>query len=220
MRFPKITGPDALTRLVERVGLLPMFRCQIEGFSLEELTPPDRWFVDGVDGPWEWREVLAEEGKVAYGKFFCKKAGFVSREWLPILANYRRDGYDFDARWDEGLVPQREKRLMDVLEQGGPLLSHELKERAGLAKGFDTALTSLQMQTYVTVQRFEYKLDKHGRRYGWGVGRYTSMEERFGALCRAAYGEEPEQSRERLVGLVLDLCPRAEFEEAERLIRR
>ena len=36
-------------------------------------------------------------GKVAYGKFFDKKAGFISLEWLPYFANYRRSGYDFDA---------------------------------------------------------------------------------------------------------------------------
>ena len=30
------------------------------------------------------------EGHCAYGKFFARKAGFVSREWLPDLANCRR----------------------------------------------------------------------------------------------------------------------------------
>ena len=44
-----------------------------------------------------WREIIARSGKVAYGKFFDKKAGFISVEWLPVFANYRRDGDDFDA---------------------------------------------------------------------------------------------------------------------------
>lgn len=27
--------------------------------------------------------------------FFVKKAGFISREWFPCFANYRRDGYNY-----------------------------------------------------------------------------------------------------------------------------
>ena len=50
---------------------------------------------------------------MAYGKFFDKKAGFISREWLPYFANYRRSGYDFDARWEDGLANIREKNIMD-----------------------------------------------------------------------------------------------------------
>ena len=39
-------------------------------------------------------EIIAAGGRIAYGKFFDRKAGFISREWLPVFANYRRDGYD------------------------------------------------------------------------------------------------------------------------------
>lgn len=63
---------------------------------------------------------LARRGGAAYGKLFAKKAGLVSREWYPNLANYRRNGYNFDARWDEGLAGYREKRIMDVLLIEGP----------------------------------------------------------------------------------------------------
>ena len=38
---------------------------------------------------------------MAYGKFFDKKSGFISKKWFSYFANYRRDGYDFDALWDE-----------------------------------------------------------------------------------------------------------------------
>ncbi len=30
-------------------------------------------------------------------------------------------------------------------------------------KGFDTVMTNLQMQTYITVHSFEYARDKHGQ---------------------------------------------------------
>jgi hypothetical protein len=50
---------------------------------------------------------------VAYGKFFGNKAGFISLKWLPYFANFRRSGYDFDSRYQDGLAERREKKIMD-----------------------------------------------------------------------------------------------------------
>ena len=35
-------------------------------------------------------------------------------EWLPCFVNYRRDGYDFDALWDDGKASIRQKKMMDL----------------------------------------------------------------------------------------------------------
>jgi hypothetical protein len=58
------------------------------------------WMMHGMD--WDdpfrihtWREIIARTEEVAYGKYFGGKSGFVSKEWFPVFANYRRDGYDF-----------------------------------------------------------------------------------------------------------------------------
>lgn len=106
---------EALLEVIEQVGFLPLFQNEIPGFSVEEWTDPYTWWSGdpGVD-PWEWRVLLARTGKVAYGKFFNKKAGFVSKEWFPRFANYRRDGYDFDARFEDGLASYREKAIMNL----------------------------------------------------------------------------------------------------------
>ena len=84
--------------------------------SVEEWTDPHCWWCDDerVD-PWRWREIIARRGKIAYGKFFDKKAGFISLEWLPYFVNARRDGYDFDSAWEDGRVSRREKVIMDLL---------------------------------------------------------------------------------------------------------
>ena len=100
MSNPMIHNADELEALAQRMGLLPFFACGIPGFSIEDFTPSQFWFEEGVDGPWEWRMDVARRSIVAYGKLFNKKAGLVSREWYPDLANYRRDGYDFDARYE------------------------------------------------------------------------------------------------------------------------
>lgn len=213
-----------LETLVREIGFLPFFSCSVRNFSIEEFTPSRYWFVEGVDGPWEWRMELARRGVIAYGKLFAKKAGLVSREWYPDLANYRRDGYDFDARWGEGLAGYREKRIMDVLLKEGPTLSKDIKRLAGFGtdglKGFDTAITNLQMQTYVTVHSFEYAQDKYGRPYGWGIARYAVTEDVLGEdVTRGAYDRSPAESKAKILQHLGLLCPEAFDKDLERMIR-
>lgn len=201
-----------------------MFHSNIAGFSVEECTPSQYWFVDGVEGPWEWREKIAAEGNIAYAKLFNKKAGFVNKRWYPDLVNYRRDGYDFDARYEDGLASRKCKVLIDLLTEKGDLLSTELKEFGGFGrdgeKGFETALTLLQMQTYITVKRFEHKLDRHGREYGWGVGRYALSEAVFGTdFVTSKYKTAPESSRECIANHIAELFPDTVKKEIEKLIK-
>lgn len=167
---------------------------------------------------------VARRGTVAYGKLFSKKAGLVSREWYPDLANYRRDGYDFDVRYKDDLAGYREKRIMDVLLREGPTLSKDLKRLAGFVsgglKGFDAAITNLYMQTYITVHSFEYAQDKQDRPCGWGIARYTVTEDVLGAeVTRGAYSRSPEESRDRIIQHLGLLCPEAFDEDLARLIR-
>ena len=77
---------------IKEVGFLLLFGNDIPGFSLEERTEPQFWWCgDTAVDPWEWRTLIARSGEIAYRKFFEKKAGFISKEWLPYFANYRRD---------------------------------------------------------------------------------------------------------------------------------
>lgn len=109
--------------------------------------------------PWEWRRIIARSGQVAYGKFFDKKAGFISKEWLPYFANYRRDGYDFDALWDDEKASRRQKKIMDLFaEESAELLSTEVREQAGFGKGgeknFEGTIADLERQTYLCICDF------------------------------------------------------------------
>ncbi len=199
--------------LVDEVGLIPLFRSDVAGFSVEEWTPEEYWFKDGVEGPWEWREQLAAAGTVAYAKFFANKAGFVSRELYPRFCNMRRDGYDFDARVADGFVQSRDQRLYDLIESGVSM-AHEVRS-AYVDKGFEAAITRLQMRTYVAVAGFDRRRDRHGAPYGWGISVYRTAEAQFGDLCTSAYDEEPEESREKIVQRLGKYISRA---DAQRLI--
>lgn len=199
MRFRKLKSAEEIIKLVEEIGFLPFFANGIEGFSVEENCPRELWFSPGTDGPWEWKGPIARDGRCVYGKFFAGKAGFVSREWFPVLANYRRDGYDFDARWEDGLSSQKDKDVYDLISKNGVIISKKIKSALNYRKdgntGFETVITRLQMQTYVNTADFVYMRDKHGDPYGWGVAEYTTPEAMFGEdYISKAYSRYPEKS--------------------------
>lgn len=221
MLQPMIHSAAELETLVQEIGFLPFFSCTVRNFSIEEFTPSSYWFIYSLNGPREWRMELVRRGVVAYGKLFAKKAGLVSREWYPDLANHRRNGYDFDTRWEAGLASYMEKRIMDVLLSEGPTLSKDLKRLAGFGndglKGFNTAITNLQMQTYVTVHSFEYEQDNYGRP---GIARYAVTEDVLGEdVTRGAYNRSPAESKEKILQHLRLLCPKALDRALERLIR-
>ena len=205
MRFGKLKSAEDIIKLVEEIGFLPFFANGIEGFSVEENCPRELWFSPDTDGPWEWKGPIARDGRCVYGKFFAGKAGFVSREWFPVLANYRRDGYDFDARWDDGLASKKDKEVYDLISKNGVIISKKIKSTLNYRKdgntGFETVITRLQMQTYVNTADFVYMKDKHGKPYGWGVAEYTTPEAMFGEeYISKAYAQDPEKSRADIIG--------------------
>ena len=70
-----IENMDEAIAYINKVGFLPLFKNDILGFSLEERTVPEFWWSGEPErDPWEWREIIARRGEVAYGKFFDKKA--------------------------------------------------------------------------------------------------------------------------------------------------
>ena len=203
-----------MSDLVQEYGFMPFFMNEIPGFSIEEQTSKELWFSDVVDGPWEWKRPVARTGKCVYGKIFNKKAGFISLEWFPDFANYRRDGYDFDARFDDGLSSHKDNDIYTVIKGFGSVLSKDLKKhcdyRKGGNKGFDTIITRLQMQTYVIISDFEYMIDKHGKTYGWGVARYSTPEEQFcKELVTSAYKTKPQESKKKIYEYPSRLLPDA-----------
>ena len=210
---------------VRAFGFLPFFAGPIPGFSIEEHVAADAWYSsDGEWKVWDWKGPVIREAGCAYGKFFGNKAVFVSAEWFPELANYRRDGYDFDARYDDGLASRREKELYDLLAAAAPVTSRALKTagnyRKGGRKGFDTTVARLQAQCYVIISDFVYAADRHGRPYGWGIAEYSTPEIFFGeGFAERAYRRPPEESFRMVLDHVRGLFPDAEEETVRRYLR-
>lgn len=214
---------EELIAYVDEVGFLPLFQNEIPGFSVEERTVVDYWWTGDERDPWQWRETIAKSGRLAYGKFFDRKAGFISKEWLPAFVNYRREGYDFDARWEDELAPLRQKKIMDLFDDATELYSFEVKQKAGYGKGgeknFEGMITALQMQTYLCVREFRQKLNKRGEYYGWPMAIYCKPEHLWGhEYVTSAYAETPEESKNRILAHMNEIYPIATQKQVLKLI--
>lgn len=225
---------EQLMDFIDEIGFLPLFKNEIPGFSVEERTVADYWWSGNQEhDPWEWREIIARSGKIAYGKFFNKKAGFISMKWLPDFVNYRRDGYDFDSLWEDGKASQRAKKIMDlfVIEEKteeadcekdhdkesnvlkfSELYSPEIKKKAGFESGgeknFDGTLTDLQMQMYLCPADFRQRMNKSGSPYGWPVAVYAAPEHLYGYdFVRSGYKEKPEVSGKKIYEYIRNRYP-------------
>jgi len=219
----RLKGPEDLLRLVGEIGFLPLFSNEIPGFSVEERTAPDAWWTDGDGDPWAWRQILACSGDVAYGKFFDRKAGFVSKAWFPDFANYRRDGYDWEGMYEDGKMKHRNKQVMDALEPDGEmkgleLLTCDLRKKSAVAKGFEGALAELQMQTFLIMGGFRQKRNRQGAAYGWHVAVMMTPETKWGYDAVNGYEGKPEDAWRRIREQVLRFFPEAGEKEIRKVM--
>ncbi len=221
----RIKTSDELSELIDEIGFLPLFKNSVPGFSVEERAGSGGWWSGSpTEDPWEWREVIAGEGHIAYGKLFGNRAGFISREWYPIFASYRRDGYDFDSRYEDGMASYRAKKIMDVMNLCEVIPSNELKAAAGFTKGgekgFEGVLSQLQMQTYLTVRSFRRRTNKKNEEYGWSVANYCISERLFGEdYVRSAYSMTPQEAKQKILLRVKEYLHVEEISEIEKVIR-
>ncbi|MGI6242106.1 MAG: AlkZ-related protein [Prevotella sp.] len=243
--FNMIRRPTDIERMVNDLGFLPFCANDISQFSIEENTPGDLWFVDDTDGPWEWKGPVIVDGDCAYGKFYRNKTMYVSMEWFPDFMNWRRSQYKLTAQEKKVLTVLKEhhsllskqlKRESGYLPKNrhrpnNPVLQLSEDEtrsdmelrRASTAKNkkkkesFETCITHLQMSTHVVTADFEYNYDKQGKRYGWGVARYCTPEDFFGAE-RLIVDRTPEESVRKIFNHLRKRLPWATEEQIWKII--
>ena len=173
-----------LSDFVQQVGFLPLLDSGIRGFSAEELVDDDCRYVMLPDGGWDWplwkwKGPVVTGGNCVYGKFFNKKAGFVSLEWWPDLCNFRRHVHPAP---EEGSI---EETILITLQEHGSLITRELRALCGfdgpkMRSRFDSYITRLQMACRIVTEDFVYPVDKHGHEYGWGWSLLTTPERLYG----------------------------------------
>ena len=130
MNNPEIYSAAGLIDYIQEVGFLPLLDGGVSGFSAEDIVTDDCRYVVFDDGGWDWplwkwKGPIVTEGNCVYGKFFDKKAGFISREWWPDFYNYRRSRHPVPA---EGSI---EDGILATLGEHGSLITRELRAACG-----------------------------------------------------------------------------------------
>ena len=206
---------------IQEIGFLPLLSSGIRGFSAEEVVSADCRYVVFSDGGWDWplwkwKGPIVTSGAFVYGKFFDKKAGFVSREWWPDFYNYRRNKYPAP---EEGSI---EETILHTLQEHGSLITRELRaacgfDGPGMRSKFDGYVTRLQMQCRIVTEDFVYPTDKHGREYGWGWSLLTTPEALYGReACTCE--RKPEESYKLLTAHLRQLLPQATDRQIQKIL--
>ena len=222
LRRGMIHNATELMGYIQEVGFLPLLYSGISGFSADEAVDSDCRYVLLDDGSWDWplwdwKGPIVTESDCVYGKFFNKKAGFVSRAWWPDLYNWRRHIHPAPS---PGSV---EETILLTLREHGSLITRDLRRLCGFTEPkmrsrFDGYVTRLQMACRVVTEDFVYPRDKHGKEYGWGWALLTTPEQLLGkdaCLC----DRTPEESVERIFNHLKRILPRANEQQLLKLIK-
>ena len=222
MEQKEIYNSAQLMELIQQIGFLPLLDSGITGYSAEELVSDDCRYVVFPDGGWDWplwkwKGPIVTEGNCVYGKFFDKKAGFISKAWWPDFYNYRRSQHPVPA---ESSI---EETILLTLQEQGSMITRELRAACGftgpkMRSKFDAYVTRLQMGCYIVTEDFVYPQDRHGREYGWGWSLLTTPEQLLGreaCLCQRT----PEESFKRLYDHFRTILPDATERQIMKLLK-
>ena len=222
MKRGTIHNATELMGFIQEVGFLPLLYSGIAGYSADEAVDPECRYVLLDDGSWDWplwdwKGPIITESDCVYGKFFDKKAGFVSRAWWPDLYNWRRHAHPAPSA---GSI---EETILLTLREHGSLITRDLRRLCGFTEPkmrsrFDGYITRLQMACRIVTEDFVYPRDKHGKQYGWGWALLTTPEQLLGKeACHC--DRTPQESLERMLDHLKNLLPRASEQQLLKLIK-
>jgi len=217
----EIYNATGLMELIHEIGFLPLLDSGIEGFSAEYLVTQDCRYVTFPDGGWDWplwkwKGPIVTDMPCMYGKFFDRKAGFISKEWWPDFCNYRRSRYPSPGA---GTI---EETILCNLREMGSLITRDLRSACGFdGKGmrsrFDGYLTKLEMACRIVTEDFVYPQDRHGREYGWGWSLLTTPEQLSGKeSCHCE--RTPEESYQRIFEHLQKILTEATDKQIRKLV--
>ena len=220
MHREPISNAPQMMEAIQELGFVPLLTSCIPGFSAEEMVDDDCRYVvfdDGWDWPmWKWKGPIIAMGDCVYGKFFDKKAGYISLQWWPDFCNWRRSVYPAP---EAGSV---EEAILLTLQEHGSLITRELRTACGftgpkMRSRFDAYVTRLQMSCRIVTEDFVYPRDRHGHEYGWGWSLLTTPERLYGReACHV--DRSPQQSREAILSHLRQVLPQASDEQLLRLV--
>ncbi len=222
MQRGMIHSATELMGFIQEVGFLPLLYSGISGFSAEDVVDADCRYVVYDDGGWDWpmwkwKGPIVTEGGCVYGKFFNKKAGYISMDWWPDFMNWRRSTHPAPP---EGSI---EEAILMTLREHGSLITRDLRRLCGFTEPksrsrFDGYVTRLQMACRIVTEDFVYPRDKHNNEYGWGWALLTTPEQLLGKeACHC--DRTPQESMQRIMDHLKRLLPHTPDVKIMKLIK-
>jgi len=199
-------------------------------FSWNQEPPfdtPVRWHTGNPEtDPWEWRvRVLIERDDVAYGKFFLKKSGYITREWFPHFIAARRGDATMIEHYFDGHASREAKQIYEIISaaEGGVLDVEEIKRLGSFKKEdksrFDRALTELQMGLFITMCGTNRRISSTGKEFGWNSMMYCTTEAFWGPeVFEKAAEITYDDAISSITAQILKLNPAAEAKKITKFI--
>lgn len=222
-----INSATAMIKAIRTYGFIPLFKCGIEGWSIEEMTEPEYWFTSSDQlGPWDWKIEAVREGDIAYGKFLGGAAGFATIEYYRHLMNYRRSLPKYRVALGEDFQSTKQKEVQmkalaptafKLIKERGAVESKEIRMALGVKKNVsDTVISFLEMGTWTVVADFIRLYRGKNLEYnGWQRSIITMPDDLFEEPTKVDC--TPEESRRLLIDHVKSFYP-DEVKKIEKII--
>lgn len=185
-----------------------------------------QWHTENQEtDPWEWRmRVLNECNHIAYGKFFFKKSGYITKEWYPLFYAVRRGDRDLQEEYKFGNISVYAKRIYELIDEHKELPLHLIKQYGGYVKEdkskFDRAITELQEKFYITMCGRARKMSKTGDEYGWSSTVFCLADDFFEEeVIEKAKQITPKEAYEKIEKQVFKLNSEAKENKIKKFIK-
>jgi hypothetical protein len=169
----RLTRESEAIRFIEDQGFVLLM--PIRGAEL----PSVRGATAGDWGTWwDWKQTLPERRACYYAKILRRRGTFISWEWFPRFYAAYADPRPYRRQYREGLLSRDEKRILDLLESQGPLMTRELRLTFGPRSKENTRrvksiIVDLQTRFLITAAG--------GDTTGWSHHRWDLVERWVGA---------------------------------------
>jgi hypothetical protein len=76
---------------------------------------------------WDWKQTLPGRRACYYAHVLRSRGTFISWHWFPFFSAAYGDGRSYQRLFREGLLDRDEKRVLDMLEENGPMMTSEVR---------------------------------------------------------------------------------------------
>ena len=170
----------------ETTGVMAFSGKFIDGFpKLDALTMPSQWHTGDADtDPWQWKDRVATEKRLAFGNILGGRKGFIAPKLYPLFYSACCPDGTLEDRYRACTVKKTVLDVYRLFETGDALDTSEIRKKMGVARTPDTrtkkngtsavdaAVVTLQREFYITVCGNRRKVSFDGREYGWPSNTY------------------------------------------------